>query len=457
MPVGLGVLNSETIAGSAVAIEDLAPSILHRIRRAAKLSGWDSAELIRAELFSAERLEQHGESLAAAQSVSHRTLGTRALAPRLRDNSRVLLAAHRAIARAIAEGRAITPAAEWLVDNYHVVEQQIRQIGEDLPPGYYRQLPKLAEGPLAGYPRVFGIAWAFVAHTDSRFDAPLLCRFVRASKRVQPLEIGELWAVASTLRIVLVENLRRAAERIAHRRAARQQADGLADRLLGINVPAVEPLAAVLRDWDREPLSTTFAVQLLHRLRDQDPRITPAITWLEGRLAAQGTTADAILRDEHQRQAASNVTVRNVITSMRSISAIDWAGWFESVSLVDAVLRAGSDFAQMDFPTRDRYRRAIEQLARGSKHSEPEIARRAVCDANRGASARERDPGYLLFAGGRAAFEAALGFRPRMRNWIGRIGAWAGIRGYIAGLTGLAAILLGLPLLALSHAGAPDW
>ena len=80
-----------------------------------------------------------------------------------------------------------------------------------------------------------------------------------------------------------------------------------------------------------------------------------------------------------------------------------------------------------------------------------------MCDATRGASARERDPGYLLFAGGRAAFEAALGFRPRMRNWIGRIGAWAGIRGYIAGLTGLAAILLGLPLLALSHAGAPDW
>ena len=102
MPAGLGVLNSETIAGSAAAIEDLTPSILHRIRRAAELSGWDSAELIRAELFSAERLEQHGESLAAAQSVSKRTLGTRALAPRLRDNSRVLLAAHRAIAKAIA-------------------------------------------------------------------------------------------------------------------------------------------------------------------------------------------------------------------------------------------------------------------------------------------------------------------------------------------------------------------
>jgi len=456
VPTGLGVRNSETDAGAAAAIEDLRPSILDRIRRAANVSGWDSAELIRAELFSAERLEQHAESLAAAQSVSSRTLAARALAPRLRDNSRVLLATHRAIAKAIAEGRAITPAAEWLVDNYYIVEEQIRQIGEDLPPGYYRQLPKLADGPLAGYPRVFGIAWAFVAHTDSRFDAPLLCRFVRAYQRVQPLEIGELWAVAITLRIVLVENLRRAAERIAHRRAARQQADGLADRLLGLNVPAVEPLSAVLRDWDRVPLSTTFAVQLLHRLRDQDPRITPAITWLEGRLSALGTTADAIVRDEHQRQAGSNVTVRNVITSMRSISAIDWADMFESVSLVDAALRAGTDFAQMDFPTRDRYRRAIEELARGSKHSEPEIAQRAVLTANRGTCARERDPGYPLFAGGRAAFEAALGYRPPLRTWIGRIGVWAGIRGYIAGVTVLAAVILALPLLALAHAGNPD-
>jgi len=92
------------------------------------------------------------------------------------------------------------------VDNYHVVETQIRQISDDLPPGYYRQLPKLADGPLAGYPRVFGMAWAFVAHTDSRFDAQLLCRFVRAYQRVQPLTIGELWAIAITLRIVLVDD-----------------------------------------------------------------------------------------------------------------------------------------------------------------------------------------------------------------------------------------------------------
>ena len=107
----------------------------------------------------------------------------------------------------------MTPAAEWLLDNYHLVEEQIREIRDDLPPGYYRQLPKLADGPFAGYPQVFGIAWAFVAHTDSRFDPEMLCRFVRAYQRVQPLTIGELWALAITLRITLLPGRRKGLQR----------------------------------------------------------------------------------------------------------------------------------------------------------------------------------------------------------------------------------------------------
>src|SRR4029078_95023 len=132
--------------------------------------------------------------------------------------------AYGTIAKAAGEGRSISPAAEWLLDNYHLVEQHGREVRTDLPPGYYRQLPKLRDGPLAGYPRVFGLAWAFVAHTDSRFDREALTLFVRAYKIVQPLSIGELWAVAITLRLVLVENLRRSAKRIMNRRWARGEA-----------------------------------------------------------------------------------------------------------------------------------------------------------------------------------------------------------------------------------------
>src|SRR5213592_1238738 len=410
-------------------------------------------EPIRAELFGIERLEQHAESLAAAQRVMSEPGQGRRLLPRVLENGRVLRDAHRVIAKSIREERAITPAAEWLVDNFHLVDEQLREIRDDLPTGFYRELPKLADGPLAGYPRVYGVAWAFVAHTDSRFDPDALRRFVLAYQRVQPLTIGELWAVAITLRVVLVENLRRLAEAIVRGRAARQEADGLADDLLGLNGPA-EPPATVLQRLEKAPLVTAFAVQLVQRLRDQDPVITPALLWLDRRLAVQGTTPDDIVRIEHQRQAAMNVTVRNVIMGMSLMSALDWAAFFESVSLVDEAFREGTTYLTMDFTTRDSYRHAIEELARGSGRSELEVARAAALYAERAGAgeagephdARHHEVGYYLVGNGRATFEQSLRFRgPPMRRWL-RAFVGAAVPAYlgtIAVLTGcLLAVLL---------------
>lgn len=292
----------------------------------------DTPDPIVAELFSVERLEQHGESLAAAQPVTARPRAGRPVRPRVAENGRVLLDAYRVLAQAIKDERSITPAAEWLVDNFHLVEEQLREIRDDLPTDYYRELPKLAEGHLAGYPRVLGVAWAYIAHTDSRFDPESLRRLVAAYQRVAPLTIGELWAIAISLRILLVENLRRLAEQIVRSRAARQQADDLADSLLGLGTESPAAAAAVLRRLPRRALPTAGKVQLFQRLRDQDPAVTPALQWLEELLAAQGTTAEETVRREHQRQASMNVTVRNVITSMRLISWFDWAQFVESVS-----------------------------------------------------------------------------------------------------------------------------
>src|SRR6185312_5466475 len=206
----------DALAPKSVIVEKAGAILSYSIVRAVKshfaVFPFAPEEPIRAELFSVERLEQHGESLAVAQRIAPRPTTDRRLTKRLRDNDRVLRAAYVAIAMSIQEERTVTPAADWLVDNFHVVDEQVHEIRRDLPPGYYRQLPKLADGPLKGYPRVFGLAWAFVAHTDSRFDPEMLGRFISAYQRVEPLTIRELWAVAITLRIVLVENLRRLAE-----------------------------------------------------------------------------------------------------------------------------------------------------------------------------------------------------------------------------------------------------
>ncbi|MFN0157599.1 MAG: GH36-type glycosyl hydrolase domain-containing protein [Bacteroidota bacterium] len=421
----------------------------------------DTEEPIRSELFSIERLEQHAASLATAQRVTAKPAAGRPLTARLADNGRVLLQAYRAIAEAISDEQVITPAAEWLVDNFHVVDEQIREIRDDLPRGYYRQLPKLAEGPLKGYPRVFGMAWAFVAHTDSRFDLETLTRFVRAYQHVQPLTIGELWAVAITLRIVLVENLRRSARRIVSSRAEREEADGVADRVLGVGIREAESPDVALRSFSGKPLPTAFAVQLVQRLRDQDPAVTPALPWLDNRLTAQGTTSEKIVNEEHQFQGAMSVTVRNVITSMRLMSSVDWTKFFESVSLVDATLCAKSNFAAMDFPTRDRYRHAIEELARGSALTEIQIAQTAVQKALSAGDGEEngpeQDPGYYLLSKGRLAFEKQIAFHVSLRSWFDRRAAGTGMRGYLITVAFVSGLIFVLPLLGISQAGVTGY
>nr|MBF0682149.1 glycosyl transferase [Pseudomonas sp.] len=383
---------------------------------------------------------------------------------RLDDNATVLLAAYRASATELEAARSVEPAAEWLLDNYHVVEEQVRQIRDDLPPGFYLQLPKLSTGPFAGYPRVFGLTWAFVAHTDSNFDPEALRHFISAYQSVQVLTIGELWAVAITLRIVLVENLRRLADEIGVGRKARNDADELANSLLraGAARTALD-LDATTRS--RGPLSEMFAAQLSKRLRDRDPRETPALAWLQERLGEQGSSTDEVVQQAQQRQGASNVSVRNVITSMRLISDIDWADWFESVSLVDERLRQASAFGDMDFATRDLYRKAIEGLARGANVAEVDVAQAALdAAAAAGAEAddeeRERvsDPGYHLIAQGRRALEARIGYAPPWRLRLNRIAIRSGIAGYVGTILGVTAILAGLALWALWRPGmAAGW
>jgi cyclic beta-1,2-glucan synthetase len=412
---------------------------------------WSDTAPIRSDLFGTERLEHHAETLAADHRVARAPVRVPSLSRRLRDNVRVLLEAYHASAAVAQRGQPVAPAAEWLLDNFHLVEAQLRQITEDLPPGFYRQLPKLAEGHLAGYPRVFSIAWAYVAHTDSLIVGPVLRRFVRAYQRETPLLIGEIWAVAITLRIVLVENMRRLAGQIVEAQRLRAEADALVDRVTG---PEGVPLHVAVAPHDAGTLDEIFAAQVAQRLRGFDPVDTPLHGWLEDRLRRSGTTVEDVVARVLHRQGASNVTMRNIVTSMRVIADIDWADFFEDVSLVDARLRASSDFDAMDFATRNAYRTEIEDLARGSSGDELAVTDAALAAAARGRTARERDPGFVLLGRGRARLEADIGFRPRLHRRALRLAGRCGLMGYLGAL----GLVTGLVVwLALWVSGVSGW
>ncbi|HSK05938.1 MAG TPA: glucoamylase family protein, partial [Acidimicrobiia bacterium] len=407
-------------------------------------------EPIRAELFSVERLEQHARSLADAHELSRRRGRLRPISRRLSDNGEVLLSAYRELSKAIREEALLTPAAEWLVDNFHLVESQLREIRENLPPTYYRELPKLEGGHLAGYPRVYGMVWAYVAHLDSRFDSEALSRFVTSYQEVEPLTIGELWAIPITLRLILIENLRRMAQSIVQARRLRGEADEIADGLLGIGEGRPGEAEADLERYGPAQLPQPFAVQLLQRLRDHDPETTPGLTWLLDHLAADGTTADEVVNETHRRQAATNVTVRNIVTSLRQVNFFDWAEFVEGVSLVDHALAAETSYSDMSFATRDRYRHAIEELSKGSGTSELDVAKNTLRLARAQlADRRQRDPGYFLLGEGRSSLEDQIGFRPGAGLFLSRFVRRHATGVYLGSVATVTALTLALPLLTI--------
>ena len=322
----------------------------------------------RSEIFGPERFAQHGRSLGETHTARYAPSGSTAFFPRLRENIRILREAHRYIGQQATIGHDVSPAAEWLLDNFHLIEAQLREITEGLPRQYFRDLPILQQEPLVGLPRVYGVAWAFVAHTDSAFNEELLVQFIQAYEETRELTLGELWALPTTLRVVLIENLRRLAERAAANTAAREMANLCSDRTLPL-LPAA--LDAILEQLNRRGVGEAFLAQMAQQLQDHRSAANAALfDWLQ---QAAPHLADIQTRLPAE-QAADNLSVSNAITSLRSIGDADWPDIVARTSILTQLMLGSPAFAAERDDTRDQTLHAVELLARKSGRSERVVA-----------------------------------------------------------------------------------
>jgi cyclic beta-1,2-glucan synthetase len=360
--------------------------------RARKASG--AEQPLRSELFSADQMEQHGKVLADAHQLKSGRFRDRLLA-RLAENERLLLEVHNLLTEDVKADRRIAPAGEWLLDNFYLIEEQIRTARRHLPKGFSRELPRLREGPSAGLPRVYDIALETIAHGDGRVDLENLSRFVAAYQSVITLKLGELWAIPIMLRLALIENLRRLAARIAADRTDRNRADFWADQMIEIAAKDPKGLILVIADMARSnpPMVSSFVAELSRRLQGLGPALAMPLTWIEQQLSESGLTIEQLVRSENQQQAADQVTMSYSIGSLRFLGAMDWREFVETMSIVEQTLAEdpGDVYTKMDFATRDRYRHVVEKIAKSSPHSESEVARQAIQLAREGATRQGSD------------------------------------------------------------------
>src|SRR5579864_1881518 len=336
---------------------------------------------LRSELFSADQMKLHGKTLAASHQLSPQHHRERLLR-RLTENEGVLIGVRRLLTDAAEAKRQITPAGEWLLDNFYLIEEQVRTAKRHLPKGYSQELPSLLSGASAGLPRVYDIALETISHGDGRVDPESLASFVVAYQTVTALKLGELWAIPIMLRLALIENLRRVGTRVAADRIDRNHADSWADQMTEVAEKDPKSLILVVADMARSnpPMVSSFVAEFSRRLQGQSPALALPLTWIEQQLSESGLTIEQLVQSENQQQAADQVSISNTIGILRFLGAMDWREFVETMSVVEQTLRddPGGVYGRMDFATRDRYRHVVENIARSSPLTECEVARKAI-------------------------------------------------------------------------------
>ncbi|MGZ6117127.1 MAG: cyclic beta 1-2 glucan synthetase, partial [Gemmatimonadaceae bacterium] len=413
----------------ATAIPPKAPTtILSRFfGRSRNGSGEELVGPIRGEVLGLERLGERARAVARGHHLlpAQKQRGAGPLLLRLEDTREVLDRVYHELNSGAERGLDISPAGDWLLDNFYIVQEHIREIRTNLPKGYYEELPKLATGSLAGYPRAYEVAIELIAHTEGHLDLDNITLFVREYQTVTQLRMGELWAIPTMLRLGLVENIRRMALRVAARLQEVESADRAAAALREASEESSRALATALAAFvdNHPPFTPTWVARFLQQVRSYQTNFTPLI-WLEQWIAEDGPSAEEAATRSNRRVALTQVTVANSITSLRTISRLDWKDFVESQSATEKLLRQdpSGHYASMTFGTRDHYRHVVEHIAKRVKRPEEEIAGEVLALAKLAAptDARHAHVGYFLVDKGRGILEEKVAYTPPPGEWLYR-------------------------------------
>lgn len=378
----------------------------------------DEIEINSAILGHAE-VEKHAVEVARSHAVKKNSACSRQLLTQVHRNFNYILKTYKNLNDDIERGVAVSPAVEWLLDNFYIIEEQAKDIHQILSRKCSHMVPVLKSGYLAGYPRVYAIALELVTHTDGNIDEKVVINFIRSYQTQVLLSVAELWVLPVMLRIALIWNIKNICKSLNESQRQRHEADLLADIISGKEEKDESELLAIVKAHisRNDEVSPTFAVHLMYRLRNQGNDISSVLSYLDEKLAEQNTTAKGIASLEHQIQASRQVSIGNSIVSLKTISTMDWTDIFESLSQVEKILRQdpAEVYGRMDFESRDYYRHTVEKLARIYNTSETLIALKAVeCASEKiGGGENKENPaahvGYYLVGKGRNELVEKIG------------------------------------------------
>jgi len=384
--------------------------------------------LVSGASLSEEVLEDHARTIAREHSISlkYNTAGWPML--RMNDNYSTILSVCDSLNEYVAQKRTVPPAAEWLLDNFYIVEEQVKSIRRDLTKKEYYRLPILGKGRSKGYARILAIAMELVSHTDGQIEIGTLLKYLEAYQSHTVLLEREIRIIPIMLKLALIENIRRLSEKIMEAQTQWNLADEIFEKWMSeedVDVKAINKLfKSGIRAMDE--VNPSFIEHLFYRLRRSGRNYSAILKHIDEYLDKYNTSAEIVARKEHNVQAVYTVSMGNCIASLKYLSSFDWCEIFESISFLEKILRQDPEgiYSAMDIDSRNYYKNQIGMLAKAYRVSELHIAREAIelakaaaaeCrevreagEADENLCSKQSHVGYYLFGRGLKLLESRL-------------------------------------------------
>ncbi|SMO63466.1 GH36-type glycosyl hydrolase domain-containing protein [Fodinibius sediminis] len=415
--------------------------------------------------YNKQQLEKEIQNLVGGHESTLSSKPIESIDPLLEISKEILTKAYRELARAAKENRELSTAAEWLIDNFYIIQEQIVQIKEDLPSSYYKKLPRLTEGEYRGFPRIYELIQVLATVSDNVIDRDNATIAVQAYQELHTLKIGELWGVPIMIRLVLLVRLTERVNDLIEQRAVRERVNRLLETITGEEDKEPGLLLRKLPELiEKERDERTCLCALAQQMQVQGMLTDTERSWFDYRFKSWDTTLEQELRNANQRTSRLQLSIQNAISSLREVAESDWRDFVENNSIVERILKLDPSgyYSNMDFNTRDRYRKIVEKLSANSSQSEPKIAEQALLmteEASRSDSSRDNKAahiGYYLIGDGFTELAAAVDYSmplgERMRRWSERHPVV-----YFGSITICLAVLLAIVAWATGLMQMPTW
>lgn len=368
---------------------------------------------IKGALLDTQQLEDYLRKIASGHVLQDKSNKYTYPIPRLKENFEFITEVYNLLNEHIKLKLPIHPAGEWILDNFYIIDETVKTVTKELTLKKYTNFLGIANGPYAGFARIYVLASEIVAYTDGKINGKNLEVLLKAYEDKKTLSMDEIWNINTFLRMALIENIREACEKIYSAQLQKYKVENIIERLVE-NKSKDELQFKNIGEYktkviEQGEMKYPFIEYMSYRLKQYGKKAYPFLNILEEQVNKMGTEISEVIKKEHFDIAVRKVSVGNCIISIKNINRINMIEIFEKINGVEEILKKDpvNVYSKMDYKTRIYYRNKLKEISKKTKISEIYIARKCLElssmeyeKSNMDSNNKKAHVGYYLIADG---------------------------------------------------------